>query len=74
MSKTLDEQFRDYCLREGFNDGKEFGIKQGSVETTVNLTVEHVRNLMTKQGLDADTAMDTLGVPEDIREEVRKSL
>ena len=29
MSKTLDEQFRDYYLREGFNDGKEFGIKQG---------------------------------------------
>ena len=70
MSKTLDEQFRDYYLREGFNDGRE----QGSAETTINLTVELVHNLMSSYKIDADDAMDALKIPEDIREKIRDSL
>ena len=66
MSKTLDEQFRDYYLREGFNDGRE----QGSVETRI----EDVCAIMSSFNIDAEAAMDALHVPEDIREEVRKSL
>ena len=70
MSKTLDEQFRDYCLREGFNDGKEFGIKQGSVETLVKC----VHALMSNNNVDAETAMNMLDIDPNSREEIKRSL
>lgn len=44
------------------------GIKKGAVEATV----KNIISLMNSLNLTLDKALDTLGVPEDIRNEVSK--
>ena len=70
MSKTLDEQLFDYYRREGMQIGVQQGYQQGVIESSVS----YVRNLMATLDMDAESAMDLIGVSDDIREDIRKQL
>ena len=70
MSKTLDEQLFDYYRREGMQIGVQQGHQQGVIESSVS----YVRKLVETLDVDAESAMDLIGVSDDIREDVRKQL
>ena len=74
MSKTLDEQLFDYYRREGMQIGVQQGVQQGHQQGVIESSVSHVRKLVETLDVDAESAMDLIGVPDDIREEVRRSL
>lgn len=48
------------------------GIKKGVEQGRIEATVKNIESLMHSLNLTLDKALDTLGVPEDIRSEVSK--
>lgn len=60
--------YSDLVEAKGIKKGLAQGVEQGRIEATV----KSIESLMHSLNLSLDNALDTLGVPEDIRTEVSK--
>lgn len=62
------EEYRDECIREGYEQGIEKGMEKGIAEGRLKTRVETVRSLL--KFMEPDTIAERLGYPLDFVREV----
>ena len=73
MTKEIESEVQNMCnLSDGIEErgimkGLQQGMAQGKAEEKIDSTLLHVKNLMLAAGINAEKAMDMLGVEADIR-------
>ena len=73
MTKEIESEVQNMCnLSDGIEErgimkGLQQGMAQGLAQGKIDSTLLHVKNLMLAAGVNAEKAMDMLGVEADIR-------
>ena len=69
MTKEIESEVQNMCnLSDGIEErGIMKGLQQGMAQGKIDSTLLHVKNLMLAAGINAEKAMDMLGVEADIR-------
>ena len=73
MTKEIESEVQNMCnLSDGIEErgimkGLQQGMAQGKAEEKIDSTWLYVKNLMLAAGVNAEKAMDMLGVEADIR-------
>ncbi|MCR0204764.1 hypothetical protein MKC66_08520, partial [[Clostridium] innocuum] len=77
MTKEIESEVQNMCnlsdgieergIMKGLQQGMAQGLAQGKAEEKIDSTLLHVKNLMLAASVNAEKAMDMLGVEADIR-------
>ena len=77
MTKEIESEVQNMCnlsdgieergIMKGLQQGMAQGLAQGKAEEKIDSTLLYVKNLMLAAGINAEKAMDMLGVEADIR-------
>ena len=73
MTKEIESEVQNMCnLSDGIEErgimkGLQQGMAQGLAQGKIDSTLLHAKNLMLAAGINAEKAMDMLGVEADIR-------
>lgn len=68
INREMARMDRESQLEDAHEDGVKKGIEKGIVSNTIY----SLNNVMSKQHFSLSEAMDLLGVPENLREVIRK--
>ena len=74
MARMDRESQLEVAHEDGFSAGLKKGVMQGRKEEAISNTIHNLNNLMSQMKFSLSEAMDLLGVPENLREVIRKKM
>ena len=74
MARMDRESQLEVAHEDGFRAGLKKGVMQGRKEEAISNTIHNLNNLMSQMKFSLSEAMDLLGVPENLREVIRKKM
>ena len=74
INREMARMDRESQLEDAHEDGVKAGIQKGIEKGIISNTIYSLNNVMSKQRFSLSEAMDLLGVPENLREVIRKKM